>query len=516
MKQRKVIVNADDFGLTEAVNAGIIEAAAAGVISSVSVLTVGSDFDKGIGALLKHAHIGIGVHLCLHDEIPLSSPAEIPTLVHKSHFAGYSRFLWKYLLHRIEYREIYIEWKRQIDKAIAAGIVPSHLDTHNHVHLFPQLFSILIHLAEEYSIPSVRILRHGSCEGNQVSIGNCIKWFLSLRSQVEYGQLNARGISFSDRIMGFYNNGSWTAERLSDSLGQAIHGETTEIICHPGYGTSRDYDRYKKWNFLWGQELAAIKSIISGLAHGGSISLTHYGNEGTPVEKQNIFNGLSVVIPAYNEFENIQKTLKKIIRFLDVAVKDYEIIVIDDGSTDGTAAVAQAVAQGKNCRVITRTERDGYGGALKAGFLLAQKEWIFYCDGDYPAAIENLATALLYTDRYAMIIGSRSNSINDGLFRHLYRKIYGAHIRSSFGLTTIDINFAFKLFKKELFHKMSLSAKGSFLDAEMLLQVKKLGYPVKEIPIVGLRRTFGKSHLHNPFNIGRIIKDSLLYRFMMQ
>ncbi|OGR58011.1 MAG: hypothetical protein A2X34_05265, partial [Elusimicrobia bacterium GWC2_51_8] len=443
-----IIVSADDFGISEGVNLGILDCCSAGAVSSVSALAAGSAFRSGAEKLRDFPGIGVGAHLCLNDELPLSPAGQIPTLVRDGRFLPYRDMVLRLISGRLAPGEVYREWKLQIEALAAAGLHPSHLDTHNHIHLYPALFKVLVHLAEEYGIGAVRLPGCSGASDGGVNAANAAKFFLAARFPARSRELELRGIRHPGLTRGFFRSGGITAQKLHRWAALARPVEITEIITHPGRGVSRDCRRYAHWGYNWQAERDALINFdrYGGWKAAGA-RLCGYGEIPTacmepaaPASKK--ISGVSVVIPAFNERENIAKTLSITKRYLKKNAADCEILVVDDMSTDGTGAEAERLLRGGEGRVIRTAKRAGYGAALRAGFDQAAKDRILYFDADYPMRIENIAKAFRHADAFDFVIGRRNNSWSEGPARFFYRRAYGALVRFTFKLKLSDVNFA--------------------------------------------------------------------------
>jgi hypothetical protein len=257
-----VIVNADDFGLSEHITDGILDCCEKKAVSSVSAVSVGGDFERGMKKLARFPEIGTGVHLCLNDETPLSPPARIKSLVSGGTFCRYNEFVKRLLLGRISRQEIYAEWKSQIGRFLASGRKPDHLNTHNHLHLFPIIFDLAVHLAEEYDIPAIRFFGAPRLLGFGLSLNNCAKLVLSSFHLNQRGRLVERGIAHTDATYGFYRYNGLSVKLLEKYINNCPPGGFTEIICHPGFNSKNS--RYNSWNYDWEREKKALTDVFSG------------------------------------------------------------------------------------------------------------------------------------------------------------------------------------------------------------------------------------------------------------
>lgn len=509
---KRLIVSADDFGLCGEVDRGILDCCASGAVSSVSVVSAGASFRSDNTKLRAFPGTGIGAHLCLNDELPLSPPGEIPSLVSGGRLLPYRDMALRLLSGRIEPGEVYLEWKRQIEALLAAGLSPDHLDTHNHVHLYPALFRVLVHLAEEYGINAIRLPgRYGAAESGLNAAG-AAKFLLSRGTAAKERELSLRGIARPETVLGFFGPSALTRERLLGWAAKAGTDGITELITHPGLGHSREHPGYAAWNYDW---QGARDALIGFAAEGGwqkaGARLCTYSDlapSGDTERPGGGIAGISVVIPAMNERENICKTLSVTRRYLRDNASDCEIIVVDDMSTDGTGEAAAELLRGTEGRVLRTGKRAGYGAALRTGFDAARKEWILYFDADYPARVDNIGRAFACAGGSDLVVGKRSREWGEGPLRLVYRYGYGTLVRWVFGLRVADVNFAFKLFRARDWRRLNVTSNGGFIDAELLLQAGRAGLSVREIPMDLLTRTFGSSSLANWRNIADILTEA--------
>ena len=150
-----MIVNADDFGLSSGVSQGIIRAITEGVVTSTSIMSNMPDLAENLALLQVVPQVSLGVHLTLSAGKPLLAPKEVPSLVDKT---GAFRRDSRLAVNRAETAHVEREWRAQIERILGFGIMPTHLDSHRHVHLAPRLMQLAIRLAKEYRVPCIRRL----------------------------------------------------------------------------------------------------------------------------------------------------------------------------------------------------------------------------------------------------------------------------------------------------------------------------------------------------------------------
>ena len=215
-------------------------------------------------------------------------------------------------------------------------------------------------------------------------------------------------------------------------------------------------------------------------------------------EIQSKLKNLSVVLPAYNEQDNISHTIKKVFTIIPRFAEEFEVIVTNDGSTDNTKGCLEALSDKyTSLKVITHEVNKGYGAALRSGFSKAKYDYIFYTDGDGQfdvEEIEKLVCLLSSCDIAAAFRMTRS----DGLHRALNAHAYNLFVNLLFGLNVKDIDCAFKLLKRGVFDSIDLKSNGAFISAELLIKAKKKGYVIKQCGVKHLARKKGKPTGNRP------------------
>lgn len=216
-------------------------------------------------------------------------------------------------------------------------------------------------------------------------------------------------------------------------------------------------------------------------------------------------SSISVILPAYNEEENIEETVNRAIAALESIDCNYEIVVIDDGSRDNTGKIADRLSEtNKNVRVIHHFPNEGYAIALKLGFESARSELIFYTDSDNQFDLREIEKLLFYVEGADIVIGYRIKR-KDTFLRIFVSKVYNFLIRSTFKLKVRDIDCAFKLFRCSVFNTIAIDSKGFLFDTEILVKSRKEGLKVKEIGVSHLSRLKGQSTV-SPMDIFTTLK----------
>jgi len=221
---------------------------------------------------------------------------------------------------------------------------------------------------------------------------------------------------------------------------------------------------------------------------------------------------ISVVFPMYNEEAYARRAVSAARAVLMAELPDWEIVIVDDASTDGTPALVEALArEDARVRVIRNPVNRRLGGALRAGYAAATKDLVFYTDADLPVDLHQLprAVRLLEYQEADVVAGYRFDRTSEGLVRALYTFCYNHLIRTLFGLRVRDVNFAFKLFRRSVLEKFPLTSEGSFIDAEFLLRARKAGCVIIQIGLDYFPRTRGTSTLASMPVIFAILREML-------
>jgi predicted glycoside hydrolase/deacetylase ChbG (UPF0249 family) len=250
---RTLIVNADDYGLTEGVSEGILEAHRNGIVTSTSVLALGSAFAGTVGRLGDEPDLGVGAHLALvGEDPPLLGAREIPSLVDRR---GALAISWRRLLPRVaagrvDPGDVEREMRAQIEAIEGAGVLLDHLDTHQHLHLWPSIGAVVRRLAEERGL-AVRVPRSAA----RGPVGSGIRR-LTRRLESDLADSDVR---FPGAAVGLDGAGHMTLAPMEAavSLLAGSDAEVAELSVHPGAAVDPRRDRYA-WNYDGSGELAAL------------------------------------------------------------------------------------------------------------------------------------------------------------------------------------------------------------------------------------------------------------------
>jgi len=199
-----------------------------------------------------------------------------------------------------------------------------------------------------------------------------------------------------------------------------------------------------------------------------------------------------VVLPAYNEEGNIIEIINKILKILPSVTYDFEIIAVDDGSTDETANILEKLeASDARLKVIRHPRNLGYGASLRSGFKKVEKELIFYMDADQQFDISDITRLAAYIDDYDIVVGLRQKR-RDPIYRSFFSYCFNSIVKFLFGIKFQDINCGFKLFKREALQKMTLFSTGSLISAETLTKARIHQLRIKQVAVNHYPRIYGR------------------------
>jgi predicted glycoside hydrolase/deacetylase ChbG (UPF0249 family) len=244
---KQLIVNADDFGLTENVNRGIIDAHREGIVTSTTLLANGLAFESAVAAGKRFYRLGIGVHLNLTEGMPVADASHIRTLVDRvGRLHLTPARLWAGIATgQVSLSDIEFELRAQIKKVIRAGIRPAHFDGHKHVHVLPPVSEIVLRLAREFRVPAVRCPMEqnahasGPLRNRRLSKVSTVKQYLVSRAVSSLAKsfrkrLELTGLLAPTHFYGLSQTGFLDASAIRRILENLPPG-SSELMCHPGY-----------------------------------------------------------------------------------------------------------------------------------------------------------------------------------------------------------------------------------------------------------------------------------------
>lgn len=216
---------------------------------------------------------------------------------------------------------------------------------------------------------------------------------------------------------------------------------------------------------------------------------------------------ISIFFPCYNDKGTIGNLVRDAISTVRVlGIRDYEVIVIDDGSTDGARELLRELEQSTpSLRVIYHAKNRGYGGALKSGFAAAGKEWVFYTDGDGQYDVRELALLVAKAPGADVVNGYKIKR-NDSLARIVIGKIYQWGIKIGFMLKIRDVDCDFRLIRKTKLDAIALISNGGSMCVELTRRLQNAGSVFREVPVHHFDRVYG----HSQFFTFRRVASTLL------
>ena len=219
----------------------------------------------------------------------------------------------------------------------------------------------------------------------------------------------------------------------------------------------------------------------------------------------------------WNEEEKLQRALNAAIELCDEliaegTVQDYEMVIVNDASTDTTPQLADAAAAAANSRikVVHHPVNRKLGGSIKSGFAAATGDVVLYTDADLPFDFREVHKALRLMHQYEadIVAAYRFDRTDEGFVRVVYSFLYNLLVRALFGCRFRDVNFAFKLVRRNVLETIELTSEGSFIDAELMVSARKLGMSVVQFGVDYFPRTRGVSTLSSPSVIVKILKEA--------
>lgn len=219
---------------------------------------------------------------------------------------------------------------------------------------------------------------------------------------------------------------------------------------------------------------------------------------------------ISVVFPLFNEEDYAERAYRAATEALRQCTDDYEIVLVNDASTDRTATIIDSLqATDPHVKAVHNAKNRKLGGTLRAGYAVATKDLVLYTDCDLPFDLFELkrAVRLLEYQKANVLSAYRFDRTSEGFLRTVYSLIYNTLIRVVFGLALKDVNFSFKLFRRELLSKFELKSEGSFIDVEFLCRARKAGASIIQIGVDYFPRSRGVSTLSSPSVIVKILGE---------
>jgi glycosyltransferase involved in cell wall biosynthesis len=234
--------------------------------------------------------------------------------------------------------------------------------------------------------------------------------------------------------------------------------------------------------------------------------LEHGVFQGGSIEGSSIVTSLSVVLPAFNEQESVRTAVERALAVLPDLADEWEVIVVDDGSTDSTAEVLDDLLCDRypQLRLLQHDVNRGYGAALRTGFSWANHELVFYTDADNQFDIGELAHALPMMSEYDVLVGFRVYRY-DSPIRVIVSWFYNVLVRVLFRVRVRDVDCAFKVFRREVLDKIDIETTNFFVDTELVAKARKWNFRIAEKGVRHYPRMAGETKIE-PSDVPRTLK----------
>jgi Glycosyltransferases involved in cell wall biogenesis len=226
------------------------------------------------------------------------------------------------------------------------------------------------------------------------------------------------------------------------------------------------------------------------------------------------YPAISFVIPMYNESANIEDTVSKVTKLAMELADDYEIVLADDASSDGTGDIADRLSkEDSHVKSVRLKVNSKFGGALAAGLKNASKEIVIYTDADLPVKAEDVKKGLGLLKNADVVTGYSVVMKDDSLKRIVMSKGYNFLVQTLFGFKIKDINSGFKIYRLKVVKDLDLISKSPFVDVEIFAEALKRGFKVEQFGLIFDLRTKGISTISRMSVVARTFWDMLVYRF---
>jgi hopanoid biosynthesis associated protein HpnK len=259
MTPTTLVVNADDLGLSAGINRGIERCFREGILRSASLMPNGAAYEDALEMTLRNPGLGLGIHLSLVDEPALGPGEKLGGLVDaQGRLPGsYQDFVRGFMRGRFGKPQVAAEIEAQLARVLASGLRPTHLDSHQHLHLLPSVLEIVIGAAREAQILVVRVPDEREAPAGPAGLARRMQLRLLVQmARQGAGKLRQAGLRHADRFWGLAQSGSLDEASLLAILDRLAPG-VNELMCHPGCGDPATAERYQ-WGYHWDEEAAAL------------------------------------------------------------------------------------------------------------------------------------------------------------------------------------------------------------------------------------------------------------------
>ena len=273
----RLIVNADDFGLTEAVNKGVVKSFTTGILTSTSIMANGKAFEHAVKIAHENPDLDIGIHLTLIEEEPVIKRELIQSLVLENGFFYKNAvdFTKRYFSGGISINEVKIELTAQIEKVLDYGIKLTHIDSHQHIHMLPKILDVTLELSKKYNIPFIRLPKESFSKRMFRNLNNLprLMEMTALNFVCSLGQNKIH--RKTDHFVGFFRGGKLNKENLISLINHLPEDGICELMCHPGMEDKEN--PYSHWGYHSHEEMLALSDKeVKNLINNEKISLTSF------------------------------------------------------------------------------------------------------------------------------------------------------------------------------------------------------------------------------------------------
>lgn len=263
---KKLIVNADDFGLDENINNGIIKGFKEGFITSTSIMPNAPFFNHAVELARDNPKLGIGIHLTLVGGLkPLRKLAEVRTIVDSNgtFYSDYVFFLKQYLLGRIDKKEVKEELEEQFRTVLNKNLHVTHVDSHQHLHVLPGITEIVVELCQKYNIKRVRLPLENMIVSDDKNVFDLKRQIgksgLNICSLLAKKLFDKNDLIYPDNFFGMLSGGNLNSKNIANFL-KATKNGTNEIMTHPGFNNNFLNNKFG-WDYHWENELNGFLDI---------------------------------------------------------------------------------------------------------------------------------------------------------------------------------------------------------------------------------------------------------------
>lgn len=216
----------------------------------------------------------------------------------------------------------------------------------------------------------------------------------------------------------------------------------------------------------------------------------------------------------FNESDNIERTICMLEDLAGKIADDYEIVIVDDASTDTSASIVKGISgEDSTVKLLRMDKNTKFGGAFAKGFKNASKDIILYVDSDLPVGEEDIKESLPLIEEADIVTGYSKVKKGDTLKRKVISGVYNFIVEVLFSLRVKDINSGYKVVKRSLIEDLDFISHSPFVDVELFLHAKKRGARIKQYPLIFNERTAGKSYISSIPMIWATFTDMIKVKF---